>query len=637
MSKLGSWALARSITSCVLLKRLPLRQLPTFTRNSPSYSPFVRNLTTSTPGLEKDTKDEINEQAPVKNESSEITLDDFVEDKRFNKSLRKAVEGLNFERFTPVQERGILPFMNENGVVCKAKTGTGKTLSFVIPLLNKCLEQLKSDRRTSPVRGLIIAPTRDLARQIYEDIMKLCNNNYELKKKVNVALWCGGTQRQNNSRGAKPNIVVGTPGRILDNLGSKGRDFADLEYRVFDEADRLLDQGFEDTLYEIDDVLQQLRNPTIQPLKNTLFSATVDDTVINFARAQIGEQFKFINCVSDNEAESHKAIHQELVKTESFQDSFCGAISHMLKNLSEPNYKAILFLPTKVFCESTYDMLRNLTRARNVYRLHGDLSQARRDRTTADFKRAKNGVLICTDVAARGMDFKNITEVLQVGGSRDLSDYVHKIGRTGRAGALGSAKLYLSAPEMQFANLLKRKMGIEFSETTELGPQEVEAIFDKVSVHPDDVENQIGSLMGAQKSLADTYRLDKHEIVKDVVDLYRLMIGDPSAKFFMSSKKFTTIGMPPSLVPDHIEVDNINAIGSLKRSGPRDMRGQFRRNTQRGGFDSFSSGPRMRRGDRFSSYRSDSGGSHSRKSLSHFLKDLDSYDGNRDRGRFNRN
>lgn len=634
MSKLGLWALARSMTFCVPQKRLPVRQFSILTKNSPTLRPNFRNLTSSTLSEQTDAKEEVAEKALVTKESDQITLDDFLEDERFNKSLRKAVQSLGFERFTPVQERGILPFMSENGVVCKAKTGTGKTLSFVIPLMNKCLEQLKAEKRRSSVRGLIIAPTRDLARQIYEDIMKLCNYSPDLKRKVSVALWCGGTQRQNNNRSAKPNIVVGTPGRILDNLGSKGRDFADLEYRVFDEADRLLDQGFEDTLYDIDDALQQLRNPTISPLKNTLFSATVDDTVIKFARAQIGEEFKYINCVSHKEAESHKAIHQELVKTESFQDSFCGAISHILEKLPTPNYKAILFLPTKVFCESTYDMLRNLTRSRNIYRLHGDLSQARRDRTTADFKKAKSGILICTDVAARGMDFKNITEVVQVGGSRDLSDYVHKIGRTGRAGALGSAKLYLSSPEMPFANLLKRKMGIEFSETTELGPQEVEPIFERVSVHPDDVENQIGSLMGAQKSIADTYRLDKHEIVKDVVDLYRLMIGDPSAKYFMSSKKFTTIGMPATLVPDHIEVDNMSAINQ-KRLGPRDMRGQFRRNNQRGGFDSFNSS-RMRRGDRFSSYRSDSGGSNYRKSLSGYLKDLDSYEGNRDRGRFNR-
>ena len=572
-------------------------------------SPVVRNETS--PSVDESVA------APEAPARTEITMSEFENDLRFNRSLRKAVLSLNFENFTPVQQRAIIPFMQKNGVVCKAKTGTGKTLSFVIPLFNRCLEDINSRDARGSVRGLIIAPTRDLARQIYEDIYKLSTYNQELKKHVTAALWCGGTQTR-MQRGPLPLIIVGTPGRILDNLRTRGRDFARLEYRVFDEADRLLDQGFEKELYDIDAALQQVRDPQMQPLKNALFSATVDDTVMDFAREQIGRDFEFINCVAENEAESHKAIAQELIETDSLHDSVSEALNHMVSAGKDLGYKAILFLPTKVFAERMYYILRDLSKSRNIWRLHGAMSQSKRDRTTMEFKRAKGGVLVCTDVAARGMDFKNITEVLQVGVSRDPADYIHKIGRTGRAGALGNAKLYLSTPEMPFARTLEQKLGIEFESTRRLMPQDVELVFDQVSVHPDEAEDQTMSLIGAQKSIADSYRLDKHLILKDVIELYRAMIGDTSAKFYMSANKFNLIGLPPSLVPDHVEVDNLHA---LKRRGPgrRDMRQQFARGTRRGGFDSYGS----HRYDRFSSYRNDN--PHRSRGSNNYPRDLDSY------------
>lgn len=570
-----------------------------------------------------------------------ITMKKFLADSAFDRNVRTAVKNLRFEEFTPVQQRALIPFLNENGVVCKAKTGTGKTYSFVIPLLARCMEEVRNPTGKRVI-GLVIAPTRDLARQIYEDIVKLTDSNNELRSKTCAALWCGGMQRTVQShRRLMPQIVVGTPGRVLDNLRSSrwGPEFKNLEYRVFDEADRLLDQGFETELIAIDDAIKDVRNPSAKPLKNTLFSATVDDRVVDFARLQIGEDFKYINCVSKDENMSHLAIEQELIHTQSLHDSVSAAINHMVKmSETDSKYKAIFFLPTKVFVESCFEIWKNLKDSRGIWRLHGDMSQASRDRTTANFKKARRGILICTDVAARGMDYKNITEVVQVGLSREPADYIHKIGRTGRAGASGTAKLFLATHELPFADLLVKKMGIDFAKRTELDPATVELIFDNTSVHPEDVESQIMSLIGAQKSLADTYNLNKHAAMKDVVDLYRVMMGDMSRKLFMRVDRFNKIGMPSSLVPDHIEVDDENRL-KRPRGNNRGMRQQFSRNTRGGYNDRFRDrddnnsygnrnygGYNNRRNDRFSEFRNDNQG-RSRRSSYEDLRELDGYTG----------
>lgn len=620
-----SWVCARVVTLASSSQRASLRLFSSLARLN-FKSSFAARDTISVTDESAVRGDATKENLAVP--STEITLPQFLNDDRFHGCLKKSVKDLLFTEFTPVQQRAILPFISEEGVVCKAKTGTGKTLSFVIPLLNRCLDDMETKAKPG-IKGLIIAPTRDLARQIYEDILKLTNSHSKMKRNIKTELWCGGTQsmRPRGKNFGPPQIVVGTPGRILDNLNRNSRPFASLEYRVFDEADRLLDQGFEQELVSIDEALQAAREPTIGPLKNTLFSATVDDTVINFAKSQIQEDFKYINCVQENETEAHKAIEQELVHTESLHDSVSAAIDHVVEKKASSKYKGVFFLPTKVIVENVFNIVRDLSSSKGVWRLHGDMSQAKRDRTTADFKKASQGILICTDVAARGMDFKNITEVVQIGVSRDTADYVHKIGRTGRAGALGQAKLYLSSPEMPFARRLNKDLGIEFSTTTKIEPEEVKLIFERTSVHPDDAEEVAMSMLGAQKAVADAFRLDKFLMIKDLVDLYRSMLNDPSAKLYMTAKKFNMIGLPTSLVPDHVEVDDER---QLKQKGPgrRDMRRQFERNTRGGNFQHYGrnsySSYSSRRNDRFSSYRDGNDGRNNR-SQADSLQDLDSH------------
>lgn len=579
------------------------RQFSSLSRVSLNSGLVVRNEEHSP----KATLEGSSSAAPVLKDASDITMAEFFQDDRFNPDVRKAVKSLNFSEFTPVQEQAIIPFLNESGVVCKAKTGTGKTFSFVIPLVNRCMELANAGEQPGVI-GLVIAPTRDLARQIFEDVLKLTSNNNNMQRKVEAALWCGGTQSKRFNRYRPPQIVIGTPGRVLDNIENRGyaQSFAKLEYRVFDEADRLLDQGFETQLLDIDDALQRARDPSVPALKNTLFSATVDRRVTGFAVSQIGRDFRYINCVSENDAMSHEAIEQELVHTQSLHDSLSAAINHMLEMSEDKNYKGILFLPTKVFAQSCFEILRNLSGRRNIWRLHGDMSQSARDNTTTQFKKAKDGLLVCTDVAARGMDYKNISEVLQVGLSREVADYVHKIGRTGRAGALGKAKLYLVTHELPFAIALSKDMGIDFAIKTKLDPETVKLVFENTSVNPGEIEDQCLSLIGALKSFGDSYKLDIHAVIKDIVDLYRTMLGDSSAKLFMTSDRFNKIALPTSLVPEHIEVDNAN---NLKYRGSRhSMRSQFNRNT-RGGRDSYNGGfsGYGRRNDRFGAYRSGEG------------------------------
>ncbi|CAI5757011.1 unnamed protein product [Candida verbasci] len=456
-------------------------------------------------------------------------------DAKILQSLRRN----NFINLTPIQKQALGPIINtEKGIVCRAKTGTGKTLTFIIPTLNEILKKSKSKH----VDTLIIVPTRDLAFQIYDEyrkiIDKLPGNNP--RQKPSIGMVIGGSQNIFNPR-FPPEIVVATPGRLEANLTSKkdfARCFNNVTYRVFDEADRLLDIGFEPSLNKINDLLYENRvNP--DPIKSLLFSATVDDKISNFSRNNIGQDYTFINTVSDSEPEVHENVKQTLVKCDTQTDKLNTLFNYLFNTMKEQDkFKIMIFAPTKSGVQWLTDYIEQIKNSElNVHsdfellQLAGNLTAGARTRNLSRFKRSNKGVLITTDVAARGIDVKGVTHVFQPFASPEVADYVHKVGRTGRAGLKGDAILFLGDAETRFANLLKRQRGVEFAELVESQNLEHQIDFiGNVKASPILTEDYIVRFFGYITQLKPLRVIDIDQIIQETCEMYRTIMQDPSLR-----------------------------------------------------------------------------------------------------------
>ncbi|KAK6461408.1 P-loop containing nucleoside triphosphate hydrolase protein, partial [Scheffersomyces coipomensis] len=351
------------------------------------------------------------------------------------------------------------------------------------------------------------------------------------------------------------NIIVATPGRLLDKL-SNARDaemFAKIDYRIYDEADRLLDIGFEEELSKIDTILREVRqkyNPEAPEFKTVLFSATVDDNVSRFAKDQIGNDYKFINCVNENEPEAHENIHQTLVTCDNSTQVFESAISFILNNMEKPNFKAMVFLPTIAATEWFFTALSTTKRTdlydsnlvgrqyrSQILRLHGKRTQVAREKTVKLFRHLDHGVLICTDVAARGLDLSGVSHVIQLNPSSELADYIHKVGRTARAGQKGEAITFLTKDELNYVKQLQKQRGVKFAvEMSGSDIPVVENILERVKVDDHIIDQMIGSYLSFQGQVTRVYRLNESKIIPSLMELYRKLLSSPEAKLTLSSK-----------------------------------------------------------------------------------------------------
>jgi len=475
---------------------------------------------------------------------------------RINPAIIKSLERANFTSLTPVQTKSMIPILeNEQGMVVRAKTGTGKTLAFVVPTLQSIIETIDHREYSNKVSSLVIAPTRDLALQIEREYLKVLKNlPAQLQRKIRLGIMIGGKQSNFQPR-FPPHVVIATPGRLNANLQNPNiaKCFSSLKYRIYDEADRILDQGFADELENIDEILKLVNQAKF---KSVLFSATVDDSVDNFARDQIANPYKFINCVDENEPEAHENIYQKLVITEDVADSFASALSYIARSVEDPKFKAIVFLPTVTGADWFLSAL-NAARRNELYdtalvhskyrssisKLHGKMSQAARDRTVRRFREAKHGVLVCTDVAARGLDFQDVTDVIQMTPSATVADYIHKIGRTARAGAKGKATTFLAKNELRYISALERERGVKFSEEIKAHELEdkVEDIFKYIIVNEEESEEFMKSFLAFQKQVAFSYNLRISNSIAATMELYRKLVQDPEAKLHVGGQFISSL------------------------------------------------------------------------------------------------
>ena len=337
--------------------------------------------------------------------------------------ILKAVEKMGFEQASPIQSEAIPPLLLGKDMIGQSQTGSGKTAAFGIP----AIELVDASKAVPQV--LILAPTRELASQVAEEIAKLAT----FKKGVRELPIYGGASYDRQFRGlrAGPQIVIGTPGRVLDHVNNKALDLSNIKMVVLDEADRMLDMGFRDDLDAI------LKTAPVER-QTVLFSATLPDGI----RRIIQEFTKdAVRVKIEATALTVPNIEQSYVDVDfrSKTEVLCR-----LLDVQDVKY-GIVFCFTKIQVDEITDALN--ARGYNADKLHGDMSQMLRERVMKKFRDRKIELLIATDVAARGLDVDDLEIVFNYELPHDPEDYVHRIGRTGRAGKSGKAITLVSGRE----------------------------------------------------------------------------------------------------------------------------------------------------------------------------------------------
>jgi len=323
-------------------------------------------------------------------------------------------------------------------------------------------EPRRVQARADDIRAIIVSPTRELAEQIGVEAKKLCQ-----RTGIIVQTAVGGTQKNmmlQRTRREGCHILVATPGRLNDLLNDQysGVDAPRLSTLVLDEADRMLDVGFDRELQEI---LRVLPDRTQVPRQTLLFSATIPRDVVSLARSYVDpSNFEFVQTVGNDEVQTHETVPQHIVTVRD-QGNMFPTILELLEREAQSTtgmpLKAIVFLRTTAMVQLIHEVFRDIRWAGKkdgtsgslpeVLGIHSKLNQSQRTRAAEDFRRSESAVLFSSDVTARGMDFPNVSHVIQIGLPPDREQYIHRLGRTGRAGKPGQGWLLVTEDEVPAA------------------------------------------------------------------------------------------------------------------------------------------------------------------------------------------
>lgn len=339
--------------------------------------------------------------------------------------LLQTLTQLGYHQPTPIQQQAIPLILQGQDILASAQTGTGKTAAFALPIIQQLLEQPAA----KAPRALILVPTRELARQV-QDNMEAFTQHTALRSVVVYGGACLATQSRELKTGA--DILIATPGRLLDYLRQGVVHLRDVRFLVFDEADRMLDMGFRD---EIRDVVRQVSTER----QTLLFSATLSDDIHRMAGKMLRSPQRID--ISNNSTPIER-IEQRVYVVD--QERKLGLLAHLLQTESWP--QVLVFSRTREGCDKVATWLQQQSIAARP--MHAELSQAVRDKALADFAAGEVRVLVATDVAARGLDIAQLACVINLELPFSAQDYVHRIGRTGRAGHSGLAiSLYNDADQ----------------------------------------------------------------------------------------------------------------------------------------------------------------------------------------------
>ena len=398
---------------------------------------------------------------------------------------------MGFERPSEVQEATIPYILQGNDILAQAQTGTGKTASFGIPMIEKI-----QDKQLKSPQGLVLVPTRELARQVTEELKKLA----KYKRFIKLAAIYGGADmgKQLSQLRNGTSIVVGTPGRIMDHMKRKSLQLDQLEFLVLDEADEMFDMGFRDDMKTI----IEKTNPNRQTL---FFSATFDNNIKDFSKLYQDKPKKVIIEKKELTAEKIHQYYLELnrnMKTE---------ILNRLLLIHRPN-KSIIFCNTKKMVDSLE--VEMAQKGYQVASLHGDMRQSSRDQVMKKFRDGSIDLLIATDVAARGLDVSDIDLVFNYDLPQQSEYYVHRIGRTARAGKKGISFTFVTNKDYDkfreienYANIKMDKMSLPTKKDVE--KEGMESLYERVnksivpSADQEEYTDLLNRLLGQGHSLYD--------------------------------------------------------------------------------------------------------------------------------------
>lgn len=423
---------------------------------------------------------------------------------KIKEGILRAIEDMGFEKASEIQEKAIPKLLdNDIDFVGQAQTGTGKTAAFAIPLLQKIKSTSKG------IQAIILAPTRELANQIAGEIEKI--SKYDPMRTFCVY---GGVPVYNQVKSlhkTKPHILVGTPGRVLDLINRDAIQLDKVKYFCLDEADEMLDMGF------FDDVNEILDTVTNTERKIWMFSATMPKAILNLVNKHFNEP-EIVKVTK--KILTADSVDQKFIMVEERQ--MTEALSRYLDY--HQDIYAIVFTRTKIGAKKLSDDLNY--RGFEADALHGDMVQDQRDITMNKFKKKKVKLLICTDVAARGIDVNDLTHVINICLPQDNESYVHRIGRTGRGGNKGTALSLIPPSEMRRIKDIERITKAKIEEEKLPTVAEIKNVLRKKAS-----DNFMGSISHFEeeknpdfdKFYEDFSVLDKEEILKGV---YRLISRD---------------------------------------------------------------------------------------------------------------
>ncbi|KAJ5131365.1 uncharacterized protein N7515_007404 [Penicillium bovifimosum] len=400
-------------------------------------------------------------------EFAQLATDNIIDGSLIKNIIQPDRMGL--KTMTEVQFLTLNEIVKGDDILAQAKTGTGKTLAFLLPTLQNILNDPSVDPKTfarrartgpSEIRALIISPTRELAEQIAVEARKLAFGTGLI-----VQTAVGGTQKRAGLAKIQRegcHLLIGTPGRLKDILSDPwtGVSAPKLNTLILDEADRLLDQGFS---AEIEEIQALLPNPAEVDRQTLMFSATVPREVMQMVRKTLKRDFKHVNTVREDEVPTHERIPQKLVYLRGLENGLPAVLELAQKYQERAEsenlrpFKAIVYFNSTAETKISAEAFSSLANSREfrmsplgnvkMIEINSRLTQQARTRSADNFRRAREAILFSSDVTARGMDFPDVTHVIQVGVPREYETYIHRLGRTGRAGKEGEGWIFIHKGE----------------------------------------------------------------------------------------------------------------------------------------------------------------------------------------------
>lgn len=334
---------------------------------------------------------------------------------------------------TPVQEKAIPAIFKGRDVIAKSQTGTGKTLAYLLPLV----QRIQTER--DEVQALILTPTRELSKQVFDVLKSLAS-----VRGVDAADVIGGRTIENQIQKLKrnPHVIIGTPGRLLDHIRRRTLDLSAVKLVILDEADQMLAAGFREDI-------EALVDQTPKKRQFILLSATMTEDTVRLARKYMTNPER----INVAEKETASTVEQRIYETTKEHK-----LPLLIRHLKEMNpFMSVVFCNTK---DEAHRLAERLAEETDIVveELHGDMSQGQRNQVIRRFEKMEIQVLVASDVAARGLDVEGITHVFNFGIPRNLEYYVHRIGRTGRAGTHGIAITYVTPEDGALLRRLEKSI-----------------------------------------------------------------------------------------------------------------------------------------------------------------------------------